>query len=308
MVSSGELCHHTNYSVDKNVIWKTDKLGNRNDTHIESPDILIIGDSFVAGIAVTQDSTLTNQLQSLLADRATVYNIAPATFSKIDSYLRLNRIKKPKTIIYEFGERGIPKPFKFANIPPRSFRSKAKSIIQNSHFFTHVTIIMDKILRQYSLEWIRARILKKTGEGIPGVEGSKMFFYQGKDYKFLHNHLEEITHNILTYKEYCDSINCNFLLLPMPSKETVYYDYVPFEKQSDYLFKLDSLLEQNGVKSINALQIYNKHRENNTSLLYHLDDTHWNSTGVNLVAKEIANTLYEDLDNTITASTIQQSE
>ena len=79
-----------------------------------------------------------------------------------------------------------------------------------------------------------------------------------------------------------------FLYVPMPNKESVYYDFIPLNKQPDYLFKLDSILKEANVSTINTLEIYNNYRKINSALLYHLDDTHWNSKATDLVSKEIA--------------------
>lgn len=91
--------------------------------------------------------------------------------------------------------------------------------------------------------------------------------------------------NIVSYKKYCDSIGVEFLFLPIPNKETVYYKNVPFETQPDYLFKIDSILNYRKVESINSLKIFNDSKK----YVYHKDDTHWNYEGVNLIANEIVN-------------------
>ena len=78
MKSVGQLCHHTEYAVTKEETWITDELGNRNNTFIKDPDILIIGDSFAAGCAVTQDSIITNMLYAALDGQMKIYSIAPA--------------------------------------------------------------------------------------------------------------------------------------------------------------------------------------------------------------------------------------
>ena len=79
----------------------------------------------------------------------------------------------------------------------------------------------------------------------------------------------------------------DFLFLPMPDKETVYFELVPFIKQPNYLFKLDSILTNSNVATINTLKIYNEFRKENKSLLYHFDDTHWNSNATEIIANEI---------------------
>lgn len=296
MKSEGELCHHTKHTIFKKEKWITDKLGNRNDKFIENPDVLVIGDSFISGVAINQDSTFTNQLNRELGDQTTVYNISPASFYKIDDYLKLNLIKTPKTIIYSFSEDYGPKPLKYTNVPPHSIKREIKNKIWSHPIASKLLILLDKSIRQYSLKWARARISNKKGEGVPGIKGTNIFFWDGINRKYLYDDLDEITQNIVSYKQYCDSIGSEFILLPLPTTETVYYDYVPFQKQPDYLFKLDSLLRENGVKTVNTLKIFNDYRKTHTSLIYNTDDTHWNSKGIWLVAKEVAKILSPESD------------
>ena len=62
MVEEGDLAHHTKYSIDKNVFWKTDRLGYRNTSYISNPDILLIGGSNIVGSSLSQEETLASRL------------------------------------------------------------------------------------------------------------------------------------------------------------------------------------------------------------------------------------------------------
>lgn len=289
MKSSGELCHHTKFSTYKDELWKTDKLGNRNDAFIEDPDILIIGDSFVAGILITQDSTITNQLQNIMGESYSVYNFIPAFLTKFEYYLKNNLIQKPDLIIFSCGEKFVPWPVvEYVKPDPNSIKFRVKMALMSNSKFSNFCIYLDKVIRTYSINWAKARLANKRGTGVPGIEGSNMFFLNGKDQIYDKEDLKRTKEIILSYKKYCDSLDIDFLFLPMPNKETVYYDFVPFEKQPDYLLELDTFLVQNNVQTINTLKLYNDYRKANDKLLYHLDDTHWNSTAIRIVAKEIA--------------------
>ncbi|RIH65701.1 hypothetical protein D1164_08565 [Mariniphaga sediminis] len=297
MEAVGQLCHHTPHAIVKEETWKTDKLGNRNDTFIQNPDVLIIGDSFMAGCCVTQDSTITNLLKSELGDETKIYNIAPGEFSRADYYLSSGIIEKPDLIVYSKSERYVPKSLEEYK-DSRSLKTDLKKLFENNSTFSGISVFLDKALRHYSKNWLQARLTNQNGDGVPGVEGSGMFFFntaaQEDDPNLVRNtdtDLERTKNNIVSYKEYCDANGIDFLFLPMPNKATVYYEYVPFKEQPDYLFKLDSMLRAEGITTVNTLKLYNDYRESNDKLLYHLDDTHWNSTGVYLVSKELAGTI-----------------
>ncbi len=115
----------------------------------------------------------------------------------------------------------------------------------------------------------------------------KMFFLNGKDQADYMTNLITVAEVIESYKNFCDSLGIGFLFLPLPDKETVYYDLVPFKEQPNYLFELDAELKTRNISTINSLNAFNRYRQKNNSLIYHLDDTHWNSKGVNIIAEEI---------------------
>ncbi len=79
------------------------------------------------------------------------------------------------------------------------------------------------------------------------------------------------------------------MYIPMPDKESVYYDLIPLKTQSNYLHRLSSLLTQNGVDNINTLEIYNNYRKSSDIYLYHIDDTHWNEIGVEIISDIVSN-------------------
>lgn len=294
MKSVGQLCHHTEYAVAHEEIWITDELGNRNNTFIKDPDILIVGDSFAAGCAVTQDSVIANMLYAELDGKMKIYSIAPAEFSELDYYLKSNTIAKPKIVVYLKSERYVPRPMKYYR-KPSGLKSAIKAKIKDNLLFSYLSIFLDKSLRHYSKNWVRARLSNQKGDGIAGIKGSNMFFFNEENYRHDVNMVQDFTtdlkrttDNVVSYKEYCDSLGIEFIFIPMPNKETVYFEFVPYKVQPGYILKLDSMLQVESVKTINPLKLYNDYRKSNDELLYHLDDTHWNSNAIRIVSEEIA--------------------
>ncbi|OJU47069.1 MAG: hypothetical protein BGN96_06180 [Bacteroidales bacterium 45-6] len=281
MNSVGDLCHHTENAVMKQEQWQTDELGFRNNKYIKNPDILIIGDSFVAGTGLTQANTLCNQLIALSGDTK-VYNIAPSSMSEFDNLLQTGKLGKPKLLVFSIVERNVPENIQqhhSANSKPE----KMKDFISSNA----LEVCMDKIAKSTLLNWIKARALRQGGNGIRSTNHSNMYFLQGAKQRHKKDDLASTTAALISYKQYCDSLGVKFLFLPIPDKETVYHELVPIVRQSDYLLQLDSLLSVRGIPSINCLKVYNDYRKTDSSLLYHLDDTHWNSRAVTIIAKEI---------------------
>jgi hypothetical protein len=278
----GDLAHHTSHAVSRKTLWVTDQVGYRNEHFINAPDILLIGDSYIAGSGLSQEQLLSNVLSKKLGPGVKIYNLAPAVFSQFDSLYQENYLEKPKLIIYSCAERDIPAVFK-GNIRSR------KSLSDVLAFHGNIDVYMDRMLRLYSLRWVKSRLLNSTGAGIVSPSNPDMFFLSGRGMaRHSEDELKQAAAAIVSYKRYCDSMNIGFLFMPMPEKETVYYKLVPLTDQPDYLTRLDSLLGLAGVATINTLSLYNRWLSvDGRPLLYQLDDTHWSHTGVELVADEI---------------------
>jgi hypothetical protein len=281
MDAVGDLCHHTDKAVHRNERWITDKLGYRNDAFVEQADVLFIGDSFMSGTGLSQEDLLSNKLSSKMGKDFKIYSMAPSSFEKFDYFLRLGIIKKPKMIIFEMVERHLPDPL--ITKPIGGFKNK----LVHYPFVGTLTATVDKAFRFSSLKWLNARIHHYYGNGLPAVNDSTMFFLEGFRQKHARSDLGRTVKTILSYKAYCDSLHIEFLYMPMPDKETVYYDEVPFPKQADYLVREDSLLKAGGVATFNVLGLYNDFRKTHTEVLYQPDDSHWNPTATELVSEEL---------------------
>lgn len=276
MISVGDLCHHRSSAIEKNEYWKTDQLGYRNNSFIKKPDVLIVGDSFVAGSSVMQHETLANQLMRTSNGALTVYALAPATFNDFVNLLEQGIIQKPNMLIFSIVERNIPVVF-----TKETFVTKKISIQSN------IDILIDRAERFYLLEYLKARWSHRAGYGVRGEVDARMFFYNNTHQKDEEQYVEQTFRAIKSYKQFCDKEDIVFMFLPTPNKKTVYYDFVPFKDQNTELLTLDSLLSSNHIHHINTLNLYNQYREKEDAILYNLDDTHWNAQGINIVAKNI---------------------
>lgn len=121
-----------------------------------------------------------------------------------------------------------------------------------------------------------------------------MFFYRGINQQYNLSDIKPSVDNIEMYKKYCDSLGISFLFLSMPNKESVYYKDVPFKEQPTYMYSLDSALKKRNIPTINALPILCEYKEKKRVMVYNLDDTHWNSNGVNAVTDEVLKVILTD--------------
>ena len=275
MLSTGDLRHHTSGTIEKNERWVTDPRGYRNDHFIEKADILLVGDSFMAGATITQDSTLSNTLMRKYHDSVKVYNMAPASFADFVTLLEKGVIKKPRLLIFSVVEGTVPKPI--------NARSDNGQVYES----TPLSVLEDRITRLYALNYLKARLFNRHGRGIPGADSSDMFFLNRENQRDDKATIDRIVRTMAEYQAYCQAAGIAFLFMPMPNKETVYFEQVPLPQQPDYLFRLDSKLRSKTVATLNALAVFNRYRQHSNKLLYHLDDSHWNATGVNVIADEL---------------------
>ncbi|TBX68367.1 hypothetical protein EZL74_08635 [Flavobacterium silvisoli] len=282
MQAVGDLCHHTPYQVYKEEVWKTDEWGFRNEHFAFDPDIVIVGDSFMQGTSLSQDQTLAAKLGAVFDGKVTIYNMSPSSMSEFDRYLTMGILQKPKLLIFSMVERNVPEPIVLFR--PEQ-HSTLKNAIKTMLGFGNLNVYLDKAFKQYSIKWLQSRINHVKGQGIPAADGSNMFFLNGIKDGHRPGDLMQEADVLLSYKKYCEQRGIRFMFLPMPNKETVYFEKVPFVKQPEYLLTLDSVLKARNVAALNTIQLYNEYRQTQSRYLYHLDDTHWNSNATGLVAK-----------------------
>lgn len=288
MAEVGGLARNTIYAVKKDCTWEIDSLGYRNSHIPDSIDILFIGDSFIAGASNTQSNTISSIVDSMTGLRT--YQLASAEVADFIILYSSGLLPKPKLIIYEKVEREMGN-LEFQDLS--SFETspalKTRFKLFEARWNSSALIIIDRLLKNAAGRSMIPDFDPKS-LGIPSEIEPSYYFYEGKDVKvdFIGRQPDSIASIILSMQEYFDSKSIDFVFLPIPDKESVYYDLVPLDKRPDYLFVLDSTLLANGINSLNALQIYIDERKRNPNdLLYHTDDSHWNAHGTRIIAKEI---------------------
>jgi len=293
MIGSGDLCFNTKFEIPKDESYITDKLGFRNDQFIENPDILIIGDSYTMGATLSQAQLLAKRIMENSNHKYSAYAMAPVDFSMLDKLLKLNIIQKPKYIIYERVERGkIPKIEYFEN----SLNNRLEYKYYDFWSLGNANVFLNKIFRGYVNNYAKAKIMGSQGSGTQSKVQENLFFYDTRHLNPSQEWMNTNINSLESYKKYCDSMGSKFLYLPMPNKETVYFDKIPVEKQPDYLFKLGNILKQKNIPYYPTIEFYNNFRKKDNRMLYQYDDSHWNAFACNLMSGEILKTI-EHIEN-----------
>ena len=309
MTEYGDLGRHTPYQIAKHTTWTTDSLGFRNTACISQPDILLIGDSFFTGSSLSDDNTITislkKNIESLSKKKYSVYNISPNSFQKFCFLFKSNIIQKPKVIVFSVVERSIHElePVQTAH------ELSAKEIWKNKLIEKlpyQLPMTVDRIVKFNFLRWASVKInpneWKNQFQAMNHSEKNsqqKMLFL--KSANEINTANDTVSNNeinaLLSYKAFCDRNGILFIFVPLPDKETVYYDRLTgIKKQNTFLYKLDTAIRSKGITSINMLEIFNNARSMYPNrLLYQYDDTHWNEEGVSVLAEVLGKKLLPGL-------------
>ena len=282
MQEEGDLAHHTEYAVAKDVVWKTDGLGYRNDLFLPDPDILLIGDSNIVGSSLSQNETLASSLKKRTGRK--VYSLAPAN---INSFIKLHNVglmHAPETIIVLGIERNI------VLLPDHDVKLENRMAKYSfNSFVSFFAVQIDKLKRRNSFSYLKARRKKHSPLGIQSKIEKSMFFIQGESavVEATEEVLNKVVERIAGYKEYCDSIGSKFVFVPIPNKETIYWRYAGLEEQPGFISALDKKLRQRGIETVSTVELFNSLVAKST-MPYHLDDSHWNKNAVSAVAEELS--------------------
>lgn len=270
MMSTGDLCFRGEYGVLKDELWVTDELGYRNNETADSADVIVIGDSFIYGTANTQDSIFSNLVHSLSSGRLKCYNIAPATFDEFILLTDGGYLHLPKVVIMSKVERDIPREIGF-NAGRKMHRP----------YFT--SVLADKAGRFYSLRSLHAELFRNARpSALQSRSDPRMLFLGNTDAQ----NVSKAVETIVGFRDYCSSIGVEFIYLPAPNKETIYFEEAGLAEQPSYIGILCRELSVRGVRCVNTVKLFNDHRSEHAEMLYHTDDSHWNARGISIAAEE----------------------
>jgi alginate O-acetyltransferase complex protein AlgJ len=314
MTEYGDRGRHTQFEIAKYTTWKTDAFGYRNSTFIKDPDVLLIGDSYFVGSSLSEENTMNTQLQDSLdlvsRRHYKIYNISPNPFERFDFFLKSNLLQNPRVIVLGAVERTINSLEPLG--PDRQLTAKEKLVNKMIDIIpTSLTVTVDRmvkfnLIRYISVklnpnDWINKIDELKKGRTTADKNSSKkmLFFYSAGEVK---EKSDSVTKRsiaaLLSYKQYCERRGITFIFVPLPDKETIYYDLLSDGlQQRNYLTNLDSALRTNKIHTMNTFDMFiRSKKENPGRILYQYDDTHWGPEGVKIVAGQLAKNIYTFLD------------
>ena len=295
-MEEGDLAHHTKFAYKRKAKWITDRYGYRkqNSNRVKN-EVVVIGDSNIAGSGLTQEDILSEVLERKL--KVGVYSISPGS---LGTFLKETRFKKdpPDIVIISSVERFI------FYLPPVKDTSKSKlrsqireigdrlrNQISGNRLIQCVGVYLDRIYKANMLQYMRAslrRIGSPHSEAIPSNSVSSKYgpvlFFQGaylnKDVP--KDQFDKAVQVIKTYDQLLRSKGIHFIFLPIPEKENIYHEGLQTKKPV-FLEQLISTLKNLGIETVDTQTAFDDAFQKGV-LLYHTDGTHWNENAVKIAA------------------------
>jgi hypothetical protein len=181
---------------------------------------------------------------------------------------------------------------------PTKFRKQLREIgykfrnqVYENCLIQSIGVYLDRLYKENMLHYLRAS-LKRIGSSHPKTIESKsisskygpIFFLQGADanQNIPREKFDEAVRVVRTYDDLLKSQGIRFIFLPIPEKESIYYEYLKTKKPV-FLQQFISRLKNLGIETVDTQRAFDDAFRKGIPL-YHPDDTHWNENAVKIAA------------------------
>tara|TARA_B110000263_G_scaffold240157_1_gene243099 strand:- start:73 stop:1326 length:1254 start_codon:yes stop_codon:yes gene_type:complete len=290
-------------------IFITDSHGYRNDTKIEEAEIVLVGDSFIAGASTSHPYIPSSALSKILNIKVASLSYSgldPADYEKI-IIKHLPKIKKNAKIYVFYFEGNDFKiksnnqnqsknnEFKYLSLSKNKMRSGYERLERNKDKFL-LKILSEK---NYFLRNIRGKshsIIRKFFYTINNIESSiKYYKIKNKHVGFFYNDNFSSNENYTSYifkdKEVLKRVSGVFFI---PIKLRLYSDYTNLLEDNNPKFQY--LINEYLKLKIPVYDLSKKMKPlvqkylSSNKYLYWRDDTHWNRYGIYESMKFVSST------------------
>ncbi len=281
----GDLGHGTELAVKKDVVWVTDAFGYRNDAaRFDDIDIVVVGDSQLVGSSLTQGDIFTAELEKLTGRH--VYAMATAGVASflLDPRFELH---PPRIVVFEQSERTLFRLQPIGKLPRIENPGEALADPVFDPFWQRLWVFHDRAMNLTVLEMLRARLLPVDRGVVRSPRGSMLFSCDFREEEPDGN-LDATADLLVGYQRALRERGIPFGVMPVPDKETVYFQNLPTPRRRASLARLTERLRTRGVPVIDLDRAFADHVATNgpdRELIYQLDDTHWSPAGVRLAAE-----------------------
>lgn len=307
MVEQGGEAGHSSLGVRHRTMFETDRFGYRRAASERDPaTVVIIGDSNTVGAGLDQNETLAHRLEQEL--ETGVYPFAPRRVRNFHHEERF-REPRPRVVLLATIERYLGK-FEFDE---KRFDSHAERIdirlraalhraALDSAAVRNLVVFQDRVRKQAMVHYAVAQIRRSADRWMtnsfgleetfryPVATDQSMVFLEGAaaleppDWE-----TAPLLEQMVEFRDWLERRGTQLVFMPIPNKETVYYDKVPGYTGGAPAFLTDFIARARraGIVTIDLLSAYRAAREQ-SDLLYLVDDSHWNARAVNIAVAEVA--------------------
>ncbi len=307
-----DICNNiNNLAQPRKQLFITDKYGYRNDKfNIENAEIILVGDSFIAGSSNTQENIPANILSKLISKK--VYSLTSISGPDYYDYhiqKNLDKINKNSIVLlfyfegndfnYKFEQKkglkylnGVPIPYikyllgfgyeRLEKNKDKIFIKFLKKIYQKNYLYKNIRPKSQRFTKKIIRKWTNSCPVEYHK-----IKNNNVGFY----YKNINNFKNVSTH-IIKNEKVLKMIKKVYFI---PTKFSVYQTFITKEKnlkdEFEYLkFKYNEL----GIEVVDLTQILTSSANinlTNNSFIYWQDDTHWNKFGIYAAMKYISENL-----------------
>jgi len=304
---TGGLGHRTSLDEHQRVVWQTDEWGFRNGPDAGGKyDVVIVGDSFAVGTGLSQEDTLAAQLDRYADLRS--YDYAPASLEAFLGEQRFRTDPRP-IVVYELVERELSRSL-ISRRPPTPVRAEDGTGSVDAapspsfRFLTAAAVAADRYtkgalllsFRQRLREAITGAVSRALGGdhenvtalgSVVGSDGETLFLFGPEENREVPAELvQRAVERLVELDQAFRQSGFEFVVLPVPNKENIYFDLLPGSRRPDLLDQVTDRARIEGVAVVDLQTPLRMAKESGVAT-YHRDDTHWNSMGANVAAQAL---------------------
>jgi hypothetical protein len=291
VTEQGELAPYTPYAVPKQNVWITDAYGYRNLPGQGRADVLLLGDSFSAGVKLDQSELLAVVLGNKIGQP--VYNMAPAPggFTLMDNVLATDRFRQspPKVVILQRNEGflHLMQPVNPADIAFIRMVHQRAARLPRGSAFNAVAIGIDRFQKRNWYHWASSKIDRAIQPKELIVHGNEVFMFGDT----INNptppaELDRLTRVVISYRDTLQKMGIAFVFVPTPNKENIYHQLLPSRRKPVLLTALIGRLRAAGVPVVDLQTPFDSAHAAGV-ILYPRDDNHWSPQAVQIAAAEV---------------------
>jgi hypothetical protein len=279
----------------RTVVFTTDRWGYRNRRDIESPRVVVIGDSYVAGSGLSDAETVTARLAARLGEP--VYNLATEVLNAPALFLREKRFaeRKPAVVIWAPVARGIrPRPLIYRGSDDQTpkplwrrvgnlgdeLASRVERWNRDNGLSREMRFAFQNML--YHLRGHPQQ--RRLADGRPVLALSLL--EQGLLHSARSRQVGACIQMVVAFDRILRGAGVRFVFSPIPESGTLYPELFPEAERQElaepsFLAELIRGTREAGVEVVDLRAVY---RADPVPYLFLPDDSHWNARATDLAA------------------------